>query len=112
MGYRGVVMQDLANVLPRIPIPRTSVNKDKRKGWGFGTPALSIQNPLCTLPEVDSLDASSPINVGGEEWVINCRGRLHCGWPPWNGLSENPLTVKAFGPAASHVPENDKSSVL
>jgi hypothetical protein len=32
MGCRGVVVQDLANVLPRIPIPRTSVNKGKKKG--------------------------------------------------------------------------------
>jgi hypothetical protein len=27
MGYWGVVMQDLACELPRIPIPRTPVNK-------------------------------------------------------------------------------------
>jgi hypothetical protein len=31
MGYRGVVMQDLANVLPRIPILRGSVNRSKKE---------------------------------------------------------------------------------
>jgi hypothetical protein len=31
MGYRGVVMQDLANVLRRISIPRTRMNKGKIK---------------------------------------------------------------------------------
>jgi len=42
MGYWGVVMQDLGYELPRIPIPRTSVNKDKRKGWGVAPqPSLS-----------------------------------------------------------------------
>jgi hypothetical protein len=32
MGYWGVVMQDLANELPRIPIPRTPVNKGDEAG--------------------------------------------------------------------------------
>jgi len=42
MGYWGVVMQDLGYELPRIPIPRTSVNKDKRKGWSVAPqPSLS-----------------------------------------------------------------------
>jgi hypothetical protein len=31
-GVSGVNMQDPANELPRIPIPRTSVNKGKKKG--------------------------------------------------------------------------------
>jgi hypothetical protein len=31
MGYWGVVMQDPACELPRIPIPRTWVNKDIKK---------------------------------------------------------------------------------
>jgi hypothetical protein len=35
MGYWGVVMQDLGYELPRISIPRTTVNKGKnRKGRG------------------------------------------------------------------------------
>src|SRR5215208_4645962 len=33
-------MQDLGYELPRIPIPRTSVNKAKRKGWVSKDPAL------------------------------------------------------------------------
>src|SRR5215207_11198606 len=41
-GYRGVVMQDLGYELRRIPIPRTSVNKGKRKGWVLRDPALLI----------------------------------------------------------------------
>jgi hypothetical protein len=53
MGYRGVVMQDLANVLPRITIPRTSVNKAKKKGRGCYAPALTLSVPtflhLCFL---------------------------------------------------------------
>ena len=32
MGYSGVVMQDPACELPRMPIPRTRVNKGKKKG--------------------------------------------------------------------------------
>jgi hypothetical protein len=32
MGYWGVVMQDPASELPRITIPRTPVNKGKKKG--------------------------------------------------------------------------------
>src|SRR5215213_159319 len=42
MGYWGVVMQDPACELPRIPIPRTSVNKDEKKGRGQLTMALQI----------------------------------------------------------------------
>jgi|SRR5215207_2939756 len=34
MGYWGVVMQDLVYELPRIPIPRTPVNKGIKKGIG------------------------------------------------------------------------------
>ena len=34
-GYRGGVMQDPASELPRIPIPRTSVNKGMKKGAGM-----------------------------------------------------------------------------
>jgi hypothetical protein len=34
MGYRGAVMQDLACELRRTLIPRTRVNKGKRKGRG------------------------------------------------------------------------------
>ena len=30
-GYRGEAMQDLGYELPRIPIPRTRVNKSKKK---------------------------------------------------------------------------------
>jgi hypothetical protein len=41
MGYRGVVMQDRGYELPRIPIPRTPVNKRKGKGRGCYAPALS-----------------------------------------------------------------------
>jgi hypothetical protein len=35
MGAWDVVMQDLACELPRNPIPRTSVNKGKKKGRGY-----------------------------------------------------------------------------
>src|SRR5919112_1284853 len=35
-------MQDLGYDLPRIPIPRTPVNKGKRKGWVLRDPALLI----------------------------------------------------------------------
>jgi hypothetical protein len=31
-GYRGGAMQDLGYELPRIPIPRTSVNKGNKEG--------------------------------------------------------------------------------
>ena len=33
-GYRGGGMQDLGYELPRIPIPRTRLNKGKKKGRG------------------------------------------------------------------------------
>ena len=33
-GYRGEAMHYLGYVLPRIPIPRTWVNKGKKKGRG------------------------------------------------------------------------------
>jgi hypothetical protein len=39
-GYRGEAMQDLGYELPRIPIPRTSVNKGMKKGRGVAAPAL------------------------------------------------------------------------
>ena len=39
-GYRGEAMQDPANGLRRISIPRTRVNKGKEKGRGCYTPAL------------------------------------------------------------------------
>jgi hypothetical protein len=39
-GYRAEAMQDLGYELRRNPIPRTSVNKDKKgKGRGMYTPA-------------------------------------------------------------------------
>jgi len=38
--YRGEAMQDLGYELPRIPIPRTPVNKGKEKGRGYFAPAL------------------------------------------------------------------------
>ena len=39
-GYRGEAMQDLGFELPRILIPRTSVNKGRKKGRGMEAPAL------------------------------------------------------------------------
>jgi hypothetical protein len=42
-GYRGEAIQDLGYELPRIPIPRTPLNKGKKKGWNYDTPA-----PQCT----------------------------------------------------------------
>ena len=35
LGYRGASMQDLGYELPRILIPRTSVNKGKKKGRSY-----------------------------------------------------------------------------
>jgi hypothetical protein len=35
LGYRGGAMQDLGYELPRIPIPRTSVNKGKKQGRSY-----------------------------------------------------------------------------
>jgi hypothetical protein len=35
MGYWGVVMQDLGYELPRIPIPRTTVNKGKKEDRSY-----------------------------------------------------------------------------
>ena len=43
-GYRGGIMQDLGYELPRIPIPRTSVNKGKKRG-----PTLLCPGPLLRL---------------------------------------------------------------
>ena len=40
-------MQDPACELRRIPIPRTPVNKGKRKGRGATAPALKQLNALC-----------------------------------------------------------------
>jgi hypothetical protein len=37
-GYRGEAMQDLGYELPRILIPRTPVNKGKKKGRSCYTP--------------------------------------------------------------------------
>jgi hypothetical protein len=43
MGYWGVVMQDPACELRRIPIPRTPVNKGKGgEGQGHSTMALQV----------------------------------------------------------------------
>jgi hypothetical protein len=39
---RGGVMQHAGYELPRITIPRTTVNKGKRKGWVLRDPALLI----------------------------------------------------------------------
>src|SRR5829696_5608100 len=46
-GCRSEDIQDLGYELPRIPIPRTPVNKGKRKGRGAPAPALKQLNPLC-----------------------------------------------------------------
>jgi|SRR5215217_1192964 hypothetical protein len=49
-GYRGEAMQDLGYELPRIPIPRTQVNKGKRKGRGSReAPALPLLVPVAYL---------------------------------------------------------------
>ena len=52
MGYWGVVMQDLACELPRILIPRTSVNKGKEESGAsyLGSSPL----PLRTVASWDS----------------------------------------------------------
>jgi hypothetical protein len=43
-GYRGEAMQDLASELRRISIPRTLVNKGKKKGRSFYAPALRARS--------------------------------------------------------------------
>ena len=42
-GYRGGGMQDLGYELPRILIPRTPVNKGKKKGQSVLAPALLLR---------------------------------------------------------------------
>ena len=44
-GCGGEAMQDLGYELPRVPIPRTWVNKGKEKGQGCYTPALLAHRP-------------------------------------------------------------------
>jgi hypothetical protein len=39
---QGEAMQDLGYELPRIPIPRTRVNKGKRKGQSCSTPTFIL----------------------------------------------------------------------
>jgi hypothetical protein len=46
MGYWGVVMQDLANELRRIHIPRTPVNRGRLSGGMFSFAALAHRSPL------------------------------------------------------------------
>ena len=50
-------MQDLGYGLPKMPLPRTPVKRGLEKGRGFGTPALSIQDPLCMLTDANFLEA-------------------------------------------------------
>jgi hypothetical protein len=81
MGYRGVLMQDLACELPRILILRTRVNKGRKKAeaarprprrisWEFsGAPALkgSARLSCCpvkplTSPTILTLDETQSLN--------------------------------------------------
>jgi hypothetical protein len=54
-AYRGGAMQDLGYELPRITIPRRSVNKGKKWGQGVVAPALR--------PYDGSINALSPLPV-------------------------------------------------
>jgi hypothetical protein len=51
LGYRGGAMHDLGYELPRIPIPRTPVNKGKEKGRRCYTPALKEGLLARSLPQ-------------------------------------------------------------
>jgi len=54
MGYWGVVMQDLACELPRIPIPRNRVNKDKKRK-GRHSYAWTLQSIVVKLAPLRAL---------------------------------------------------------
>ena len=72
-GYRGEAMQDLGYELPRIPIPRTSVNKPlykRRRGdlngspllllWGLGPPAKPAWGSYIDPPRAYLLTGCGP----------------------------------------------------
>src|SRR5215213_1245193 len=92
-GYRGGGMQDLGYELPRIPIPRTRVNKGKKKGRGldpqpftslravelltlssiFKTPYVRTLRQTVDLPSQDEMEEDEREDADREDW----RGGIH-----------------------------------
>src|SRR5829696_541334 len=80
--YRDGAMQDVGYELRRIPIPRTRVNKGKRKGWVSKDPALLITASDLLL-EVDYLKLAVFFCASRVAWGVYANGTLvnasaHC----------------------------------
>src|SRR5215213_9071154 len=74
---------DCYRELPRIPIPRTTVNKGKRKGWVLRNPALLITASDLLLVEVDYFKFAVFFCASRVAWRVYSNGTLvnasaHC----------------------------------